>query len=162
MVMCDIDFFSEKLGMNCQMKVLLPQKRPDGEGGRFPVLYLLHGMSGDNNCWTRWTSIERYADGLDLAVVMPSAQMSWYVNLNCLGRYGGYFDFISDELPSIVSTIFPQISNEREMKFCAGLSMGGYGALNVGLNAPDKFSAIASLSGAVNMAERENWEECYC
>lgn len=155
MVLCSVHYFSEKLGMNCEMNVLLPQRKPPRPDGRFPVLYLLHGMSGDNNCWLRYTSIERYADGLDLAIVMPAVQMSWYVNLNCLGRYGGYFDFISGELPETVSTIFPQISNEREKRFCAGLSMGGYGALNIGLNAPDKFCAVASLSGAVDMAERD-------
>ena len=155
MVICQTRFFSEALGMQTEMNVILPQRRSPRPDGKFPVLYLLHGMSGDSMSWLQLTNIERYVDGLDLAVVMPSAQMSWYVNMSCLGRYGGYFDFISAELPSTVRLLFPQISGEREDNFCAGLSMGGYGAMNIGLNAPDRFCAVASLSGAVDMAHRD-------
>nr|MCR5264519.1 esterase family protein [Clostridiales bacterium] len=83
MALCQVRFFSESLGMQCDMNVLLPQKRSPRPDGKFPVLYLLHGMSGDSMSWLQQTNIERYADGLDLALVMPSAQMSWYVNLKC-------------------------------------------------------------------------------
>ena len=155
MALCQIRFFSESLGMQCDMNVLLPQKSSPRPDGKFPVLYLLHGMSGDSMSWLQQTNIERYADGLDLALVMPSAQMSWYVNLKCLGRYGGYFDYIAKELPQTVTTLFPQISCERDDTFCAGLSMGGYGAMNIGLNASERFCAVASLSGAVDMAHRD-------
>ena len=45
------------------------------------------------------------------------------------------------------------MSTAREDTFAAGLSMGGYGALKCGLLAPDKFCAVASLSGGVDAVD---------
>jgi S-formylglutathione hydrolase FrmB len=64
-----------------------------------------------------------------------------------------YFTFITEELPEIAQQFFP-LSNKREDNFVAGLSMGGFGAFKIALSCPDKFAAAASLSGAVDMANR--------
>src|SRR5690606_12198592 len=60
-----------------------------------------------------------------------------------------YWTFISEELPEISRSFFP-LSDKREDNFVAGLSMGGYGAFKLALSHPDKFSAAASLSGALD------------
>jgi len=113
------------------------------------VLYLLHGWSDDHTIWQRRTSIERYAAEYPLAVVMPSTHLGWYTNQ----KYGlRYYEYIAEELPRIVREFFPQLSDRREDTFVAGLSMGGYGALKLGLRAHDTFSACASLSGAADVA----------
>src|SRR5699024_9163273 len=62
----DIDFYSDVLGRNQRMEVILPPG-PAPEGG-FPTLYLLHGMTDDCTIWLRRSSIERYADARKLAV----------------------------------------------------------------------------------------------
>ena len=147
MALLHTHFFSEILGMQCTMDVLLPQKpsRP-----ALPVLWLLHGLSDDHSIWQRRTSIERYADGLDLAVLMPNVHRSFYTDM----RHGlPYERFIADELPVIARHLF-HLTARREETFVAGLSMGGYGAFKLALKYPGRYAAAASLSGALDMASR--------
>ncbi len=146
------DFFSETLGLNCAMTVLLPQ-RPQVEikaGPRpaLPTLTLLHGLSDDHTSWVRRTSIERYVEGRNLAVVMPSVGRSFYTDMAHGGRY---WTFISEELPALARDFF-HLSSARETNFIAGISMGGYGAFKLALSHPDRFAAAASLSGVLDIA----------
>jgi putative tributyrin esterase len=129
------------------MNVILPQMM-DLKGGNLPVLYLLHGLSDDHTAWCRNTSIERYVEQKELAVVMPAANRSFYTDMKFGYPYG---TFISEELPKIVRLFF-HVSDRREDTFIAGLSMGGYGALKMALVHPGQYAAAASLSGAVDMA----------
>ncbi|HBL84535.1 MAG: hypothetical protein A2Y17_00980 [Clostridiales bacterium GWF2_38_85] len=155
MALLHVNFFSEVLGQCTNMEVILPQQAfgqigiESKEGGdSYPVLYLLHGMSDDCTIWGRRTSIERYASSLGIAVVMPSAHLSWYTDMVCGGNY---FKFFADELPSICRDFFPKISSKREDNFVAGLSMGGYGALKLAFRRPEKFAFVGALSGAFDI-----------
>src|SRR4051794_15565022 len=94
MALIRCDFFSDVLAVGTSMTVLLPQPTQDQIGvttvapqGPPPLLYLLHGLSDDATAWVRQTSIERYAEGLGLAVVMPQVQRSFY----CDQVHGGRF-----------------------------------------------------------------------
>lgn len=154
MITSEINFFSESLGMRATMSVILPQRelieRPrTGRKPKYRTLYLLHGHSDDHTAWQRWTSIERYVEGMNLAVVMPSVHLSFYTDMVHGGKY---WQFISEEVPAIARELFP-LSARREDNFVAGLSMGGYGAMKLGLTHPDRFAAAASLSGAVDIRE---------
>ncbi len=154
MALIHVDFFSEVLGMSSQLDVILPQKT-HGEIGiasaakkeKYPVLYLLHGMTDNQSTWQRNTSIERYAAEKGIAVVMPCCHLGWYTDM----KYGfRYFTYISQEVPDVCRKFFPCISDLREDHFVAGNSMGGYGALKLALSCPDRFCAAASLSGGVD------------
>lgn len=159
MALLHVNYFSEVLGLSTSMDVILPQPAEGQIGmgsvavnGKLPVLYLLHGLSDDHTIWQRRTSIERYVADLPLAVVMPTVHRGFYTD----AKQGyNYWTHISEEIPNIVKSFFP-ISDRREDTFAAGLSMGGYGALKLGLRMPDKFAAVASLSGAVDMAGRRD------
>jgi len=144
----NVNFFSHVLGMGCIANVILPQSPPDKILPKpFKTLYLLHGLSDDHTAWTRYTSIERYVQERGIAVVMPCVHRSFYTDM----KHGGkYFTFVSDELISIMEEMFP-LSNKREDRYAAGLSMGGYGAMKLGLSCPEKFSVAASLSGALDV-----------
>ena len=120
---------------------------------KFKTLYLLHGITGDHKDWLRFTSIERYAEAKNLAVVMPSVGNSFYANMEHGSKY---WTFVSEELPRVVRNLFP-LSKKREENFVAGLSMGGYGAFKLALNKPECFSAAASLSGALNITDEINF-----
>lgn len=143
------NFFSQALGISTGANVILPQEAVEG-GKKLPVLYLLHGLSDDYTIWQRRTAIERYADPLGLAVVMPAVNRSFYTNMAHGARY---WDFVSEELPRLAHAFFP-LSDRRADTFVAGLSMGGYGAFKMALSHPERFAAAASLSGAVDMASR--------
>lgn len=153
MILNEVNFFSETLDLLSSMYVLLPQRklaeRKDKRAPKYRTLYLLHGRSDDHTAWQRWTSIERYVEGLNLAVVMPAVHLSFYTDM----AYGGnYWQFISEEVPAVVRDIFP-LSSQREDNFVAGLSMGGYGAFKLALTHPERYAAAASLSGGLDIRE---------
>ena len=157
MAFLDFHFFSETLGLTCAAHVLIPQatvKQIGMAGGgrreKYPTLYLLHGLSDDHTIWMRRTSIERYAAERNIAVVMPAVGRSFYQDTASGAKY---WTFVSEELPALCEQFFP-LSGEREQRFAAGLSMGGYGALRLALACPGKFAAAASLSGALDLARR--------
>ncbi|MGB8982325.1 MAG: alpha/beta hydrolase family protein [Anaerolineales bacterium] len=153
MILTEVNFFSDVLTLRCTLQVILPQRRlADMRNKRPPkyrTLYLLHGHSDDHTAWQRWTSIERYVEGLNLAVVMPAANLSFYTDMV---QGGKYMQFISEEVPAVVRDLFP-LSVARKDNFVAGLSMGGYGAFKLALTYPDRYAAAASLSGAVDIRE---------
>jgi putative tributyrin esterase len=153
MILTQVDFFSDVLVSRGMLNVILPQRKPgdpkDSYHPPFRVLYLLHGYSDDHTAWQRWTSIERHVEGLNLAVVMPAVQNSFYTDMV---HGGNFFTFLTEELPTVAHDLFP-LSNERSDTFVAGLSMGGYGAFKLGLSCPEKYAAAASLSGAVDICE---------
>lgn len=148
--------------MACSMNVIVPQQCSTqigmiSKGGKkiYPVLYLLHGLSDDHTIWSRRTSIERYAADMDLIVVMPTTHRGFYTDMAAGAKY---WTFISEELPVIVKNFFPA-SSRREDTFAAGLSMGGYGALKLGLRCPEKFAAVAGLSSVTDVSSFMQLEE---
>lgn len=162
MALINCHFFSSVLNLNSTMVVILPDPPPFGAGAtrsggkhRHPTLYLLHGMSDDHTIWQRYTSIERYVEPFDLAVVMPAVQRSFYTDTATGQRY---WTFVSEELPFLARSFFP-LANTREQNYVAGLSMGGYGAFKLALTHPDRFAAAASLSGALDVVHLAQEEE---
>ena len=174
MAFLHVNFYSQTLGINTAMNVILPEKKQgvgvvdkitktpnvnpkktkldvwDGETP-LPVLYLLHGATDDYTIWCRRTSIERYVAGKQIAVVMPSAGLSFYSNE--INGYR-YWDFISNELPTVVKSFF-KISDKREDTFVAGISMGSYGAIKLALNYPEKYCKAGVLSGGMYLLNKD-------
>lgn len=125
------------------------------------VLTLLHGFSNAAEDWIQYSAASRYAADNGLVLIIPSCSNSFY---NDMAYGGAYYTFITMEMPVILSRIF-NIPQNREINFIAGLSMGGYGALRIGLANSDKYAACASFSGAVDvqmmLAEKERPEVKY-
>ena len=150
MALITLNLFSQSLGMQTEVMVIMPQKFTNGQIGiesnvgteAYKCLYLLHGLSDDQTIWMRRTSIERYASEYGICVVMPCAGRSFY----CDTAYGAnYYTYIAKELPMRMREFF-HVSGKREDNYIAGLSMGGYGALKIALREPDTFCAGAGLS----------------
>ena len=152
MALIHCDFFSEVLGLNTSMVVVIPERPLStitaSPNYKFPTLYLLHGLSDDHTIWQRRTAIERYAEAKGIAVVMPAVHRSFYTDMSNGHRY---WTHVSEEVPARARDMFP-LSAKREENFVAGLSMGGYGAFKMALSHPDRFAAAASLSGALDAA----------
>ncbi|MFV0557248.1 MAG: alpha/beta hydrolase [Enterococcus sp.] len=157
MAFLQVTVYSNVLEMEVGLNVILPQQTNKKVGTNsqgalvdVPVLYLLHGMGGNQTAWQRKTSIERYVSAYGLAVIMPSTDLGWYTDT----QYDlQYWTFIAEELPQLCHELFPQLSHKREKTFAIGLSMGGYGAIKLGLRKPERFAAVVSLSGALALAE---------
>jgi len=111
------------------------------------VFYLLHGLSDDHTIWMRRTSIERYVAELPLVVVMPDGGRGWYTN--AVEGYAYEDDLIKD-IVGLIDRTFP-VKAERAGRAIGGLSMGGYGAVKLGLKHHEMFASVNSHSGAVGM-----------
>ncbi len=153
MILNEVNFMSEVLTLRSTMYVLLPQRTraqvKSKRAQKYRTLYLLHGHSDDHTAWMRWSSIEKYVEGLNLAVVMPAVHLSFY---NDMAYGGAYWQFISEEIPALVRDML-SLSADRKDNFVAGLSMGGYGAFKLALTHPERYAAAASLSGALDIRE---------
>ena len=153
----DCSFFSQTLNKNAHVIVYIPTTSADDYLGdvktdyfekdkRFPTMYLLHGSYGDCMDWSRFTGVERYAQDKGIAVIMPSAENSMYLDM----KHGeAYLTYVTKELPEFMSKMFP-LSRKREETYVAGLSMGGYGAVRCALERPELYGYCASLSGALD------------
>lgn len=112
------------------------------------VITLLHGLIGGPSDWMMMTAAPRYAADNGYILVCPNADNSFYNDM----AYGSdFYTGLTEELPALLGTMF-HIPTERENNFIAGLSMGGYGALRIGLAHPERYAAIGAFSGALDMA----------
>src|SRR3954466_2840151 len=146
MAFATINYFSRSLLKASAFNVVFPDDpsilRPWG------VFYLLHGLSDDHTIWARRTSIERYVAGLPLVVVMPDGGRGWYTNA---AEGDAYEDDLIRDIRGLVERTFP-VKAERSGRAIGGVSMGGYGAVKLGLKHHDQFASVHSHSGALGAA----------
>lgn len=149
MALCHLHYFSQALGMQTAADVILP----DAVEPPYSVMFLLHGLSDDHTIWQRRTSIERYMEGLPVIVVMPNGGRGFYADAQAGFAYGRA---IGEELPKLVRRTF----QTKDGWAVGGLSMGGYGALRLGLKYPETFRSVVSHSGALGYGHAvPDWAE---
>lgn len=124
----------------------------DRKDRRFPVVYLLHGLSGHFDNWTERTKIEEYAASHDLIIVTPEGGDGWYTDSASVPN-DKFESYLIKELIPEIDRKFRTAAN-RENRSIAGLSMGGYGAIKFGLKYPEMFAIIGSFSGAFDAPSR--------
>jgi enterochelin esterase-like enzyme len=144
-------FFSRWLQEERYFYVYLPPSYDIDIGKRYPVLYLLHGYGGSDESW-KYDNINVVIDSLirigkivEMIVVMPDADTSFYVNSKDKKRM--YEQYIVDDLINYVDGTFRTIPR-RETRAIDGVSMGGFGSMLLGMKYFDKFISIGSMMGA--------------
>ena len=142
-------------GMTVNFNVILPANY-EKSSRRFPVLYLLHGYTGHYSDWVEHTRIVEYAQGYAEIIVMPEGENSWYTN-NVAHPELRWEDYIILDLIPYVDGHLRTLP-VRASRAIAGLSMGGYGAMKLGLQYPQTFAAVASLSGVLASAQAKWYE----
>jgi len=153
MAFLNVNYWSPSLVKETACHVLLPDRQ--ARRGPYPVLYLLHGLSDDYTAWQRWTSLERYVRELPLIVVMPDGHRSFY----CDATDGyAYESAIVKDLIGFMDTHFRTIKGGQG-RVIGGLSMGGYGAMKLGLKYPQKFCAVSAHSGVYLHIKERWWEQ---
>jgi enterochelin esterase-like enzyme len=130
---------------------------------KYPVLYLLHGIGGDEKEWLRGAGPQVILDNLyadkkiqDMIVVMPNGRAmkddSAGGNVMAPEKVEAFAAFEKDLLNDLIPFIekkYPVLKNS-ENRAIAGLSMGGGQSLNFGLGNLDKFAWVGGFSSAPN------------
>ncbi len=145
--------------MNISKKcVVIKPYSYQNSNNHFPVVYLLHGYSGDYANWIKKVpELKNYADEFQLMIVCPDGNFnSWYVDSKTEPA-SLYDTYISKEVVHFIDSAYNTI-RQKEFRAITGLSMGGHGALYLALRHSDIFSAAGSMSGVLNL---EPWKNKY-
>lgn len=154
-----IEYDSKTVGARRKMQVYTPPGyTPDR---RYPVLYLLHGIGGDETEWERFAKPNLLLDNLlaekkamPMILVMPNgrAQKNDRAEGNVFATAPAFAAFEQDLLQDVIPAIESRYSvkADRGHRALAGLSMGGGQSLNFGLAHLDTFAWIGGFSSAPN------------
>ncbi len=154
-----IEYESSTVGTTRKMNVYTPPNYSADK--KYPVLYLLHGIGGDETEWQRFASPNILLDNLiaegkaePMIVVMPNgraqkndrAEGNVFASAPAFAVFEG--DLLNDVIPAIESRY--SVDTNREKRALAGLSMGGGQSLNFGLKHLDTFAWVGGFSSAPN------------
>lgn len=157
MALLTINHHTKTLGKHHSFKVILPEddSQYDIKNETRPLksILLLHGLSNDETVYTRYTNIERFANEAHIAVIMPSADHSFYTNMT-FGH--SYYDYVL-EVHDYARQILP-LSKNPEDNFVAGHSMGGYGSIKMAFTQGDRFSKACFMSSATHLGHLLGYE----
>lgn len=154
-----IEYQSKTVGTTRRMNVYTPPGYSSEK--KYPVLYLLHGIGGDETEWQRYADPANLLDNLFAAeqatpmiVVMPNgrAQKNDRAEGNVFAAAPAFATFEQDLLNDVIPAIESNYSvhTDRDHRGIAGLSMGGGQSLNFAFANPDKFAWLAAFSAAPN------------
>ena len=148
-----VRFHSESLDRDMHINVVLPRGYHQS-GLRYPVLYLCHGYSSNLHEF-EYIGVPKYLNMFDMIVVMVDVGNSSYVNYSRSddGRLHNYADHVTKDIIRYVDENYRTIADRRG-RAINGISMGGFGAMSLGLSNPELFCSVGSHSGALNMAAR--------
>lgn len=154
-----IEYDSKTVGTTRKLNVYTPPGY--NSENKYPVLYLLHGIGGDETEWERFATPDMLFDNLiadgkavPMIVVMPNgrAQKNDRAEGNVMASAPAFAvfegDLLNDVIPAIESRY--SVSSDRVHRALAGLSMGGGQTLNFGFGNMDKFAWIGGFSSAPN------------
>lgn len=152
-----LEIYSPKMHKEIPTVVIIPDNYYQLDV-KYPVLYLLHGYSGNYLNWiTHVPKLKDYVDEFQMIVVCPDGGYdSWYFDspMNDSVRYES---FMTQALISHIDSQYRTISDRNHRAIC-GLSMGGHGAMYLALRHQDLYGAVASISGGVDIRPfPDNW-----
>lgn len=127
-------------------RVDFPGAEPKRPEQPMKTLFLLHGYTGAAGNWVPEELSRKY----NFAVVMPSAENSFY--LNGLSTGHAFQTFVGEELVDYVRRTFG-LAQRPEDTYIMGMSMGGFGALHTALAYPETFGKVGALSSALIVHE---------
>ncbi len=137
--------------------IYLPPSYKTDSARRYPVLYMLHGYTDSDEKWfglvKHWINLPAILDqtlaggGMrEMIVVMPNAYTKFAGSMYSSSvTTGDWEDYVSEELVAYIDAHYRTLAS-RESRGLAGHSMGGYGAMRIGMKRPDVFSSVYLLS----------------
>ena len=149
---------SSVLGCPMRFAIFLP---PQASAQRVPVLYWLSGLTCTDENFMQKAGAQRLAAALGLAIVAPDTSprgdavaddpaddlgqgAGFYLNATQAPWAAHYrmYDYVVEELPALIEAHFP-VTQQRAL---AGHSMGGHGALTIGIKAAARYCSVSAFS----------------
>lgn len=139
--------------------IYLPESYNDGTNRTYPVLYLLHGLLGNNGSWFTDMRAQEVADVMsasgesaEMIIVSPHAGGNPSVEQNGYFNIPGwnYEDFFFQEFMPFIESNY-RIKADKEHRAIAGLSMGGGGSTAYAQHHPELFGSVYAMSALMNI-----------
>ena len=141
--------FSTSMNKEIPVVVITPDSYNNQK--QLPVVYLLHGYSGNYSNWSKTSNdAKMMADQYNFIIVCPDGDFgSWYFD-SPMDSTSRYETFVAKELVEWTDKNYKTIA-KRESRAITGLSMGGHGALYLAFRHQDVYGACGSMSGGVDI-----------
>ncbi|MBD2699904.1 esterase family protein [Spirosoma sp. BT702] len=152
-----VDTYSSSMKKTIKAVVMTPDSYTTGS--EFPVVYLLHGYSGNYSDWPKKApGVGRLADTQQIIIVCADGNFgSWYFDSPVDPTFK-YETYVANELVAWVDSHYKTVKS-RQGRAITGLSMGGHGALYLAFRHQDVFGAAGSMSGGVDIRPfPNNWD----
>ena len=149
--------YSAAMKKEIKAVVITPKEYKNGE--KFPVVYLLHGYSGNYADWvTKVPAIKDLADQYQFIIVCADGNFnSWYLDSSEQPN-SKYETYIAVELVKWIDSKYKTI-RDRNARAITGLSMGGHGALYLAFKHQNVFGIAGSMSGGLDLRPfPNNWD----
>ena len=154
-----VRIYSDAMQREIPALVITPDSYTVTDTTEYPVLYLLHGYSGNYLDWyNKASDLSPLADVHQLIIVCPDGGYnSWYID-SPIDDSSQYETHVGEEVVVYVDANYRTVA-DRSGRAISGLSMGGHGALFLALRHPDTFGAVGSMSGGVDLTyDTHGWE----
>ena len=151
--------YSNAMHKNIKVAMVIPDNAAKQTGAKFPVVYLLHGYSGNHGSWLKDApQLQSRADQYQVMLVCPDGGYgSWYYD-SPINDSIKYETFITNELLPYIDSHFPTSAN-KDHRAITGLSMGGHGGLFLGMRHATLFGNAGSVCGGVDIRPFPNsWD----
>ena len=166
-------------GRERRMTIYTPAGYESGKG-RYPVLYLLHGMGGDEDAWAATGRVAEIMDNLIAAgkaepmIVVMTNGCTQHVSAPGFSHEGMWRPYMSGSMDGSFEAMFPSIVEwvdghyrtkaKRAYRAIAGLSMGGFHSMQISKEYPTMFDYVGLYSAAIfrgkeGVATYDNLEE---
>jgi enterochelin esterase-like enzyme len=156
-----ITYNSKSIGVDRKAVVYTPPNYDPDK--KYPVLYLMHGIGGNETHWTTLCAANKVLDNLiadnkavPMIIVMPNGRATAEPpSANFMSDFNYYADFEPDLLQDLMPYIESHysVAADRDHRAITGLSMGGGQGLNFGINNIDKFAWVGGFSSAPNLQQ---------
>ena len=146
-----IQVYSNSMFKNVKCVVITPWNYTS-TSTRYPVVYLLHGYSGNYGDWVnKVAGMQKLADDNNFMIVCPDGSFnSWYFD-SPVDLTMRFETNVSTEIPTFIDANYRTIAS-RNARAITGLSMGGHGGLFLGMRHANFFGACGSMSGALDIS----------
>lgn len=153
-----ITIYSKALEKNMNVNVYLPTNYSKHK--KYPVLYMLHGYTDNENCWMPNLRLQETVDKLinenrinPIIIIMPQIDNSFGINTDKIANMslsfsaGLYEDYLYKDIIPYVDKHYSTIKNKHG-RYIGGLSMGGFAALHLAFIHNNMFSKVGGHSPA--------------